>query len=101
MDMSVPYNPAVVNLSLSDPNCIDAGDSCNAYYAAQNASQAAVSWAYQFEYGHWATYYYIISKTPRCQIILFYRNIAAMEEDLSFSTFAAASANILANTIFR
>lgn len=62
MDMSVPYNPAVVNLSLSDPNCINAGDECTAYYAAQNASQAAISWAYQFEYGHWVTYYYVISK---------------------------------------
>jgi len=60
--MSTPYNPAVVNLSLSDPNCINAGDECTAYYAAQNASQAAISWAYQFEYGHWVTYYYVISK---------------------------------------
>jgi len=62
MDMSVPYNPTVVNLSLSDPACINAGDECNAYYAAQNASQDTISWAYQFEYGHWATYYYVISE---------------------------------------
>ena len=70
MDMSVPYDPAVANLSLSDPNCINAGDECTAYYAAQNASQAAVSWAYQFEYGHWATYYYVIGKIPSMKSFL-------------------------------
>lgn len=70
MDMSVPYNPDVVNLSLSDPDCINAGDECNAFYAAQNASQAAVSWAYQFEYGHWVTYYYVISMTPSIKSFL-------------------------------
>jgi hypothetical protein len=58
----MPSDPAAANLSLSDPNCINAGDECTAYYAASNASQDAVSWAYQFEYGHWATYYYVIGK---------------------------------------
>ena len=60
----MPYDPLVVNLSLSDPNCINAEDECTAYYAAQNASQDEISWAYQFEYGHWVTYYYVISKIP-------------------------------------
>jgi hypothetical protein len=99
MDMSVPYDPAVVNLSLLDPNCINAGDSCTAYYAAQNTSQATVSWAYQFKYGHWATYYFIISKIPRCNIILFNGNIAAISEDFGFSTSTVASAKMPANPI--
>jgi hypothetical protein len=63
-DMSEPFNPAVVNLLMSDPDCTNAGDWCNAYYAPQNASRAAMSWANQFEYGHWATYYFGISKNP-------------------------------------
>ena len=46
------------NLSLTDARC--ANDSCLAYYRAHNASQAAISYTWQFEYGHWVTYYYVI-----------------------------------------
>ena len=52
--LSSPY----ANLPLTDPKCMN--DSCIAYYGAHNASQAAVSWTWQFEYGHWVTYYYVI-----------------------------------------
>jgi hypothetical protein len=62
MDMSGMNmgDPTVANLSLSDPKCIQAAEACIAFYAAENASQAAVPWASLFEYGHWTTYYYII-----------------------------------------
>ncbi|KAJ9213742.1 hypothetical protein DTO166G4_4673 [Paecilomyces variotii] len=60
MDMPMSSDPAVSHLPLSDPNCIKAEDACIAYYAAANASQDAISWSYQFQYGHWATYYYVI-----------------------------------------
>lgn len=68
--MSMSSDPAVSNLPLSDPNCIKAEDACIAYYAAANASQDAISWSYQFQYGHWATYYYVISNTPTSQLSL-------------------------------
>ena len=51
-------NSPNANLSLSDPNCTD--ESCQAFLNAENESQAAVSWAFQFQYGHWVTYYYVI-----------------------------------------
>jgi hypothetical protein len=61
MDMSgMTMDPTVANLSLSDPKCIQAAEACTAFYAAENASQAAVPWASLFEYGHWTTYYYVI-----------------------------------------
>jgi predicted ferric reductase len=60
MDMSMPMDPTVANLSLSDPKCVKAAEACLEFYAAENASQAAIPWASLFEYGHWATYYYVI-----------------------------------------
>ncbi|KAI9812680.1 MAG: hypothetical protein M1826_002781 [Phylliscum demangeonii] len=57
MDMGPP-DPTVVDLPLSDPRCNS--QSCNAYAAATNVSQAAVPWAGLFEYGHWTTYFYVV-----------------------------------------
>ena len=51
-------DPTVANLSLSDPRCNS--DDCIAFEAAHNYSQATVSYYYQYEYGHWTTWYYII-----------------------------------------
>ncbi|KAI9809847.1 MAG: hypothetical protein M1825_000280 [Sarcosagium campestre] len=51
-------DPSIANLSLSDPRCNS--DSCLEFEAAHNASQAAVSYYWQFEYGHWTTWYYLI-----------------------------------------
>lgn len=56
MDMSMPSDPAVANLSLDDPKCVQAAEDCKAFSVAENASQAAVSWAGQFLYGHYVTY---------------------------------------------
>jgi cytochrome b561 len=56
----MPMDPTVANLTLSDPKCVQAAEACIAFYAAENASQEAVPWASQFEYGHWATYYWVI-----------------------------------------
>lgn len=58
MDMSPESaDPSIANLPLTDPRCIN--ESCTAFYAAENASQAATPWAGQFEYGHWVTWYYL------------------------------------------
>lgn len=54
-----PVDPTVVNLPLSDPRCVAAAEACTAFYAAENYSQEVTPWAGQFEYGHWATYYYV------------------------------------------
>ncbi|KAF2004643.1 hypothetical protein P154DRAFT_616814 [Amniculicola lignicola CBS 123094] len=59
MDMSMP-DPTVVDLPITDPKCVQAVEACTAFYAAENASQAAIPWAGQFKYGHWATYYWVI-----------------------------------------
>ena len=58
MSTGVSNNSPIANLSISDPRCNN--DSCSAFKAAHAASQAAVSYTWQFEYGHWTTWYYII-----------------------------------------
>ena len=50
-------NPAIANLPLSDPRCNS--EACIAFYAGENASQAAVSWKFQAEYARWTTWYYL------------------------------------------
>jgi predicted ferric reductase len=60
MNMDMPPNPAVVNLSTNDPKCIQAAEQCTAFYAAENASQAAVPWINQFNYGHYTIYAWVI-----------------------------------------
>ena len=45
------------NLSLSDPRCNN--DSCRAFYNAHQESQKQVSYYYQYEYGHFTTWYYL------------------------------------------
>lgn len=51
-------NSAIRNLSLSDPRCNQ--DSCLAFQAAHNLSQKTVSYALQYQYGHWTAWYYAI-----------------------------------------
>ena len=51
-------DPSIRNIPLSDPNCRN--DFCLAFEAAHNLSQKEVSYYYQFEYGHWTTWLYII-----------------------------------------
>ena len=60
MDVDMDMDPEVMNLSLSDPRCVQAAEGCIAFYAAENASQAAIPWASQFDYGHYVTYYWVI-----------------------------------------
>ena len=50
-------DPNIANLPLSDPRCNS--EACNAFYAGENASQAAVSWTFQAEYAHWTTGYHL------------------------------------------
>ncbi|KAI1394290.1 ferric reductase like transmembrane component-domain-containing protein [Hypoxylon trugodes] len=52
-----PSSGNVTNLPLSDPRCNS--DSCNAFKAAHQASQAAVSYDHQYDYGHYTTWYYL------------------------------------------
>ena len=58
MHMGDGGDPSLAHLLLSDPRCNS--DSCVAFQAAHNASQAHVSYTWQYEYGHWATWYYLI-----------------------------------------
>ena len=53
-------DPAVMNLPLSDINCVLAGTDCIAYYAALNASQAATPFARQTLYGRYTAYYWVV-----------------------------------------
>ena len=55
--MDTPVNPAVANLPLSDPGC-NSSD-CNAFALAINISQTITPFAGQFDYGHYATWYYL------------------------------------------
>lgn len=50
LDLAIKY------LLLNDPRCIN--DSCLAFQAAHNLSQAQVSYYLQYEYGHWVAWYY-------------------------------------------
>ncbi|KAI1370515.1 ferric reductase like transmembrane component-domain-containing protein [Hypoxylon crocopeplum] len=47
----------VTDLPLSDPLCNS--DACDAFKAAHQASQAAVSYDHQYDYGHYTTWYYL------------------------------------------
>ncbi|KAL9038895.1 MAG: hypothetical protein Q9214_005098, partial [Letrouitia sp. 1 TL-2023] len=47
----------VFSLPLSDPRCNN--DSCRAFEVAHKESQAAVSYYWQYEYGHWTTWLYL------------------------------------------
>ena len=58
MSTSSSTSSPLANLSLSDSRCNN--DSCLAFKAAHAASQAEVSYYWQYEYGHWTTWYYII-----------------------------------------
>jgi hypothetical protein len=58
MAMSATGNVNSTNLPLSDPACNS--DTCLAYKVAHAASQAQVSWASQFEYGHYTAYFFSI-----------------------------------------
>lgn len=49
----------ITNLPLSDPRCNS--DTCLAFKAAHAASQAQISWASQFLYGHYTTWYYLVA----------------------------------------
>ena len=49
-------DPAFRNLPLSDPQC--SNDSCLAFQAAHNLSQATVPYYLQYDYGHWVAWYY-------------------------------------------
>lgn len=59
MSLHSSYGPnPLEDLPLTDPRCNN--DSCTAFEAAHNASQAQVSYYLQFSYGHWTTWYYAI-----------------------------------------
>ena len=45
-------------LLLTDPQCNN--DSCLAFQAAHNLSQKQVSYALQYQYGHWLSWYYAV-----------------------------------------
>jgi len=55
--MSITVVGNTTNLPLSDPFCNT--DKCLAFKAAHAASQSAVSYYYQYHYGHFTTWYYL------------------------------------------
>ncbi|ORY04196.1 ferric reductase like transmembrane component-domain-containing protein [Clohesyomyces aquaticus] len=56
-DVWPPVVPSMTYLPLDDPNCIN--ESCTAFYAAENASQAAIPFDSLNVYGHWMTWFYL------------------------------------------
>ncbi|KAL0954202.1 hypothetical protein HGRIS_005330 [Hohenbuehelia grisea] len=52
-----PSSSNTTDLPLSDPLCNS--DACAAFKAAHQASQAAVSYYHQYDYGHYTTWYYL------------------------------------------
>ena len=54
--MSMPLGAAIKYISLNDAHCNN--DSCLAFQAAHNLSQAQVSYYLQYEYGNWVAWYY-------------------------------------------
>ena len=52
-------DPSVANLPLGDPRYVAAMENYLLFWATENRSQE-VPFAIQFEYGHWATCYYVI-----------------------------------------
>ncbi|KAI9730040.1 MAG: hypothetical protein M1818_008309 [Claussenomyces sp. TS43310] len=54
-----PAPSSIANLPLSNPLCNS--DSCDAYETAHDASQVQISWASQFDYGLWVTYFYCLA----------------------------------------
>lgn len=60
MDMGPESSSSnVTNLPLSDPSCNS--DACLAFKAAHDASQVQISYASQFWYGHYTTWYYLVA----------------------------------------
>ncbi|RMZ82788.1 hypothetical protein DV738_g1624, partial [Chaetothyriales sp. CBS 135597] len=58
MSTSLPYiGSATENLTLSNPSCNN--DSCKAFYDAHQLSQKLTSYAKQFDYGHYVTWFYL------------------------------------------
>jgi hypothetical protein len=85
MDMTMPMDPTIANLSLDDPKCRQAAEACIAFYAAENASQEAIPWASLFKYGRWATYYYVA-----ILFLLFLVHIYTTVEDRTYLTTPSA-----------
>ena len=52
-----PVVPSMTDLSIDDPLCTN--ESCTAFYAAANASQAVLPFDVLNIYGHWTTWYYL------------------------------------------
>jgi hypothetical protein len=56
-DVWPPVVPSMTDLPITDPLCVN--ESCTAFYAAENASQAAIPFDSLGKYAHWMTWYYI------------------------------------------
>ena len=59
MATGLPYvSSSTENLTLSDHRCMN--DSCRAFYDAHQLSQKLYSYAHQFDYGHYVSWYLIV-----------------------------------------
>ena len=71
----------ITSLPLGDPLCNN--DTCFAFKTAHNASQAQISWASQFEYGHWTTYFYLIF-IALFGLIYWFRRLSSISGDVAY-----------------
>ncbi|KAJ5758451.1 ferric reductase like transmembrane component-domain-containing protein [Penicillium odoratum] len=72
--MSITVVGNTTYLPLSDPFCNT--EACLAFAKAQKASQSAISYAHQFDYGHYTTWYYLatLGVGIAIHILRLYRN---------------------------
>jgi len=49
------------SLPLDDPRCLKAAENCTAFEVGMNQSQATTPRAVHFCYGHYTTYYWVVS----------------------------------------
>ncbi|KAJ5645843.1 ferric reductase like transmembrane component-domain-containing protein [Penicillium lividum] len=72
--MSITVVGNTTYLPLSDPFCNT--DACLAFAKAQKASQSAISYTHQFDYGHYTTWYYLatLGVGIAIHILRLYRN---------------------------
>jgi len=72
--MSITVVGNTTNLPLSDPFCNT--DACLAFSKAHKASQNAVSYTHQFDYGHYTTWFYlaVLSVGIAIRILNLYKN---------------------------
>ncbi|KAJ5639581.1 ferric reductase like transmembrane component-domain-containing protein [Penicillium longicatenatum] len=94
--MSITAVGNTTNLPLSDPFCNT--DACLAFAKAHKASQNAVSYTHQFDYGHYTTWYYlaVLGVGMAVHLLRLYRNRNLRDVMLPSNAFTATGHKALA-----